>query len=175
MERIYFHEDIYCQVEFVPRENWKCLESENRKIDVFSAEHFEGAGFTDIYERDEYDIKTIQRQIEIWKFEELLTDIGFTKVSNVHSGYGNFEEKCSDTFAFTIDNATIFYDTQESLIENIWIDGFRFSGESNYVEHMIQGLSQIGKRWNLVLNDWDLCETVDLEREDAVKAYIRDK
>lgn len=174
-EKVYFHEDLYCQVEVVPRENLLALNSENEKINELSEAHRSGLGYRDIFSRGEHQIKTIDRSITLDEFEALLTAFGFRKISNVYSGYGRLEEICKNTFAFKIDLAIVFCDLQNGLIKNIWLDGFRFNKESEAKEMLVTCLNQIGEKWNLVLNDWDLCEVIDLNNIYEIERYVNEE
>ncbi len=169
---IYLHEDFYLQVEVVPRENSNHLSSENDAIKVFSEEHRDGLGFTDVYVRDEQKIKTSSRNIRLDEFEELALKSGLTKLDSVYTGYGSYKEKCKDTNAYTIDGATLYCDYDNDLIKNIWIDGYRFNQESTHITTMVNSLYEIGERWNLILNDWDLSETIDLKSKEQIRVYI---
>lgn len=169
---IYLHEDLYLQVEFVPRENSNDLSSENDAIKEFADKHRDGIGFTDVYVRDEQKIKTSSRNIRLDEFEELVLKSGLTKLDSVYTGYGNYKEKCTATNAYKIDNAAIFCDYDGNLVKNIWIDGFRFNAESKHINIMVNSLHEIGEHWNLILNDWDLSETIDLKSKEQIQAYI---
>lgn len=169
---IYLHEDLYLQVEIVPRENSGDLDSENDAIKEFSQEHSNGVGFTDIYERDEQKTTTASRNIVVNDFEKILLDTGLIKLDSVYTGYGNYREKCEATNAYQIDDATVFCDYENEMIQNIWVDGFRFKSNSEHIDIMINALYTIGKTWNLILNDWDLSETLDLESKEEIRKYI---
>ena len=145
------------------------------EIDEFANEHFDGTGFTDVYVRDEQKIKTSDRNINLIDFEQFIVSLGFQKMRNVYSGYGNYKEKCQNTNAYSIDRATIFCDYENRLIKNIWLDGFRFNNESKFGKEMTEGLFQIGKQWNLTLNDWDLTERINLKDKSEIELYIKEK
>lgn len=175
IDEVYFHEDFYCQVELLPLENVHELETENKKIDEFAKEHYDGTGFTNIYAREEPKVKTSERKIQLEEFESFVISLGFEKIRNVYSGYGSYKEKCQNTNAYSVDGATVFCNFREGLIYNIWLDGFRFNNESNFVKEMTEGLFQIGERWSLTLNDWDLTENINLKDKSAIELYIKEK
>ncbi|TDQ11725.1 hypothetical protein [Pedobacter metabolipauper] len=60
---VYFHEDFFNQVEFLPRENLFYLRKENEQIENFTKENFNGYGFTDIYRRNENPISIEDKKI----------------------------------------------------------------------------------------------------------------
>lgn len=175
IDRLYFHEDLYCQVELLPRENFSELEKENEKIEDFAQNHSDGFGFSDIYVRNGQKIKTSERKIQISDFEKLMVEIGFKKFSNVYTGYSSYEEPCKNTLGFKLDSSVVYCDFENDLIKNIWIDNFRFSNSSDKKEQLINGLFAIGEKWNLILNDWDLTETFDLMNKIEIDRYISEE
>lgn len=174
-DKLYFHEDFYCQVELLPRENLSVLEIENEKIEDFAEKHSDGFGFTDIYVRNGQKIKTSDRKIELGDFEKVMLESGFQKYSNVYSGYSSYEEQCKNTLGFKLDSSVVYCDFENDLIKNIWIDNFRFSNSSDKKEQLINGLFAIGEKWNLILNDWDLTETFDLMSKSEIERYISEE
>lgn len=173
-DEIYLHEDLYCQVEILPIENIDHLNSENQNIDHFSKKHFDGYGFTDIYQRNDSALKTAERNIQLEDFETLLVSLGCEKIKKVYSGYGSFKEESKNTLAYVIDQAAIFCDFKENVIQNIWLDGFRFNHKSNFVSKMAEVLFQIGTKWKLTLNDWDIPKNIDLRNKSEIEKYIKD-
>jgi hypothetical protein len=49
----YLHEDDWGMVGLVPHENLAFLHEERERLDAFSAAHFDGVAWTDIYVRSE--------------------------------------------------------------------------------------------------------------------------
>ncbi len=172
---LYMHEDFYCQVELVPRENFADLKAENEKIDEFTQKHSDGQGFTDIYVREGQNIKTSERKISINEFKALMEACGFQKVDEVYHGYSTYKATCSSTWGFKLDSSAVFCDFKNEMIENIWIDGFRFNRDSEHKEQLINSLFEIGAKWNLLLNDWDLTETFDLRNKKTIEDYISEE
>jgi len=173
--RLYFDEDYYCQVELLPRENYSELEDENDKIKDIAQKHSDGLGFTDIYLREGQKINTSDRNIQLADFEKLMLDSGFQKYANVYSGYGSQEVLCKNTFGFELDDSVIYCDFENELIQNIWIDNFRYSQSSDKKEQLINALFAICEKWNLTLNDWNLSETFDLTSKAEIERYISEK
>lgn len=173
--RLYFHEDLYGQVELLPRDNFSELEDENRRIRDFAENHSDGFGFTDIYVRESQRTKTSDRQIPIADFEKVLLECGFQKYSNVYSINGSQEGLCRNTLGFKLDSSVVYCDFEQGLIKNIWLDNFRFSYSSDRKEQLINGLFLMGEKWDLILNDWDLAETFDLKSKTEIERYIREE
>lgn len=175
LDEVYFHEDYYCQIELLPTENSNELKTENKTIDEFAKEHFDGNGFTDIYVRDEQKVKTSERNIQLDEFDHFVISLGFQKMRNVYSGYSSYRETCQNTNAYSIDGAYIFCDYENRVLKNIWLHGFRFNKDSSFIKEMTEGLFQIGKRWKLTLNDWDLKENINLKDKSEIELYITEK
>lgn len=173
--RLYFHEDLFCQVELLPFENFTDLEKENDKIEDFAQKHSDGFGFKDIHVRGEQKIKTSDRKIHVNDFEKILLENGFQKYTDVYSGYSSYEELCTNTLGFELDYSVVYCDLENDLIKNIWIDNFRFSNSSDKKDQLINVLFAIGEKWNLILNDWDLTQTFDLKEKDEIRKYISEK
>ena len=174
-DEVFFHEDFYCQVELIPSENFNELKSENERINKFASEHFDGIGFNDIYIRNDHKVKTNEKKINIVDFEKILLNNNFLKMRTVYSGYGNYKQICKNTIAYSIDQATVFFDYDNTIINNIWLDGFRFRKDSKFIQEMINCLHQIGIKFGLLLNDWDLTEVIDLCNKDLIEIYIMEK
>ncbi|PZR22807.1 MAG: hypothetical protein DI539_04775 [Flavobacterium psychrophilum] len=171
---IYFHEDMYCQVELVPRENIFHLEKENEKINEFSKEHLDGTGYTDIYVRENSPISIAERKITIDNLHNFLTPIGFTKSETVYYGYGSEKIKSDNTNAYRLNRAHIFFDYKEDIVTAFWINGFRFHKSEEFKKKLMVILYAIGNEYNVVLNDWDLSVTVDLSSKIEIEKYLNE-
>ena len=84
---------------------------------------------------------------------------------------------CEDekTKAFGISDFVIFYDIKESIVNNIWIDYQNFDSDNfrNLEENILEILSEIGTKYNLILVDWNKLEIVDLKNKIEIKKYCR--
>lgn len=173
---IYFHEDSYNQVEFIPRENLFYLKKENENIDIFSRENFDGIGFTDIYARDENPVALIDKQFFAKDLDSVISEHGIEKNQEVYTGYASERWKCKDTYAYNvIEDANIFVSTKDGIIESFWIEGFRFF-ESDEIKSKLRNiLMDIGDQFDVVLNDWNICASIDLKRVDQINSYLNEE
>jgi hypothetical protein len=170
---LYFHEDRFCQVEIVPRENSTAINLENGNVEEFSKVNFDGFGFSDIYQRGEHVLTTKERKIVLDDIEATLIGIGYKKNEVVYTGYGSYKKICENTIGYEVDSAIVFASFDENrLVEDIWLDNFRFNSESTDKQKMVNGLYEIGCKWNLILNDWDLCKLVDLQKREIILQYV---
>tara|TARA_B100000768_G_C11090911_1_gene294903 strand:- start:53 stop:610 length:558 start_codon:yes stop_codon:yes gene_type:complete len=171
----YFHEDFYCQVELLPIENLEYLNNENVEVNNFSQEHLDGNGFTDLYERNNNKFDTASKSIDISEFTSEMDNSPFNKVDKVYTGYSSKGELCKNIIAYNLDKSEIFCEFEGNKIKNLFIQGFRFNKDSQNKKELIQTLNQLSNKWNLLLNDWDLCEVINLKDIQAIDLYISEK
>jgi hypothetical protein len=173
----YFHEDLFRQVEFIPRENINFIESENKKIDQFSKDNFDGNGFTDIYVREESEnqITIIEKKINLVEIDKFLIDLGMEKIENVYYLYGSKKIKCETTIAFKYKRAQIYLVYENEIVKDLFIDGFRFHKNEEDKEKLKIILNKIGMKFNLILNDWDLTEIIDLKNQNEIEKYLNEE
>lgn len=172
---VYFHEDIFNQVEFLPRENKEYLKSENKKIENFAKENFDGHGFTDIYVRDESPKTISDKKIDFEELDKILLTLGLEKIAEVYEGYGSGKWKCENTFAYVYDRAQIFVSLKDNLVHDFWVDGFRFHKDIETKNKLKSVLWRIGNEMNLLLNDWDLTVVIDLKEESEIEKYLNEE
>lgn len=169
---ICFHEDLFNQVEFLPRENLSYLKTENKQIDHFGEEHSDGLGFKDVYMRKDNPITLADKKITLDKLNKILTYYEFKKYSEVYEGYGSTKWKCENTFAYTYDGAEIFVSIKNDFINDFWINNFRFHEDFETKTKLRNLLSKIGNELDLILNDWDLTTMIDLKDELEIQKYL---
>lgn len=172
----YYHEDLFRQVEFVPRESIEKLRSENDKVAEFAQKHSDGNGFTEIYIREDGNqISILEKKIEIEKIDSLLIKLGMSKIENVYYFYSSTKIKSENTVAYKLNEAQIFIVYENEFIKDFFIDGFRFHEIENYKLELQNILFKIGTEFSLVLNDWDLTEVIDLEIKNEIKKYLNEE
>lgn len=167
---IFYHEDDFRQVEIVPYDNFSTLKTESEKVDTFAEEHFYGAGFTDIYVRnDQSNTKLNQRRIAPNDLEKILGLLGFDRIPNVLTGYGqNYREQHKDCIAFGKDYCAVYYDFKDNVVDHIW---FTNHWRMDKVK-LAECLHGLGQQWNLLLQDWNLTITVDLCDKNSIDQYL---
>ena len=173
LEKVYFHEDDYLQIELLPKENFSYLKSENDKINGFAKQHAVGAGFDQMFQRGAAQVPTEQLQIKLEDFDEVTSQFGFEKAEIVCTGYGAYEEPCTNTNAYQRCDSLIFCDYEQGIIHNIWLEGFYNTSNSHCNQLQFEILFQIGQKWGFILNDWNASVLVVLEDELDIEAYMR--
>jgi hypothetical protein len=168
---IFYHEDDFRQVEIVPNDNLSTLITESENVDTFAKEHFDGNGYTDIYVRNDADkTKLNQRRIAPNDLENVLRSLGFDRIPNVLTGYGqNYRELHKDCVAFGKDYCAVYYDFKDNVVEHIWFTN-HWSMDKGRLAESLHGL---GQQWNLLLQDWNLTLTVNLKDKNAIDQYLK--
>ena len=163
---IFYHEDDFCQIEIVPKENLSDLLKQADNINDFTAEN----GYSDIYVREENKVSLKTKQIDKSELENLLTKLGTEKHTEITTGYGSdYRVKSENTIGFGKDYSAVYFDFDNELVNNIWITNL--SGLNN--ENVVNVLSEIGEKWNLVMMDWNRSELIDLSNKKMIEKYIK--
>ena len=167
---IFYHEDDYRQVEIIPNDNLSNLKAESKKVEEFAKENFDGTGFTNMYVRSDKDkIELNQRKINPEEFEKIISQLGLERIPNVLTGYGQiFRELHKDCIGFGKDYTAIYYDFKDNVVQHIWLTN-HWSLDK---EKLGECLLELGKRWNLLLQDWNLTVTIDLKDKSEIENYL---
>ncbi|KSA11582.1 hypothetical protein [Maribacter dokdonensis] len=163
---IFYHEDDFCQIEIVPKENLSDLLKQADNINDFTAEN----GYSDIYVREENKVSLKTKQIDKSELENLLAKLGTEKHTEITTGYGSdYRVKSENTIGYGKDYSAVYFDFDNELVNNIWITNL--SGLNN--ENVIKVFSEIGEKWNLVMMDWNRSELINLSNKKMIEKYIK--
>jgi len=167
-------EDNYCQIEIIPVENKTQVINSFNQIEQLISKNENENGFTEIYERDKSEFSTLKKQIKISNFENILQNSKLIKADRIK--YENSRMiNCEDgnSKAYGISDFAIFYDIKENIVNNIWIDYQNFNSENfrYFEENILETLSEIGTKYNLMLVDWNRLEIIDLKNKIEIKKY----
>lgn len=163
---IFYHEDDFCQIEIVPKENLSDLLKQADNIANFTAEK----GYSDIYVREENKVSLKSRKIEKTELEKLLTELGTEKHTEVITGYGSdYRVKSENTIGYGKEYSVVYFDFENDKVKNIWITNLFGLNHDKVVDV----LSNIGEKWNLVLMDWNRSELIDLSNKEMINKYIK--
>lgn len=168
---IFYHEDEFCQVELLPAENRERLKAENEEIENRFSENADGKGYSDVYIRNDFEkILLAQRQINPNDLEKILSGIGLERISQVMTGYGQYHRVLhNNCVAFGKNYTAVYYDFKERVVQNIWMtDHWSMNREALTVM-----LYDLGMQWDLLLQDWELCVTVDLKDWNSIEQYLQ--
>ena len=163
---IFYHEDDFCQIEIVPKENLSDLLKQADNIADFSAEN----GYSDIYVREENKVSLKSREIDKTELEKLLTELGTEKHTEVITGYGSdYRVKSENTIGFGKEYSAVYFDFENDKVKNIWVTNLFGLNHDKVVDV----LSKIGEKWNLVLMDWNSSELIDLSNKEMINKYLK--
>jgi hypothetical protein len=176
LDGAYFHDDFYRQIELFPLENWKYLAKENKQIEAFKVEHSDGNGLaTAVYSIEGNEIlEIIEKQILRNEVEILLLNLGLNKIEKVYSGYIPNNYKCENLIAYNFESAEIFIEYQNEIIKHIYLNEFRFQENEEIKTKLREILFEIGVKFDLILNDWNLAETINLKDKKEIEKYLNE-
>ena len=170
MTSIYFHEDDYCQLEILPAENHTFCSRQMGQINEFAEAHRSGAGYTDMFVREDNPVSLREKKIPVIELEEALTGI-LPKYHEVYTGYSSYREKCAHTGAFGKgQNVVLFYDEKESLVNNIWLTlDIKWEGDISAALDMFSAMSSLG---DFIITDWGWNFVEELKSVDELEQYL---
>ena len=97
------------------------------------------------------------------------------KIKNVYYLYGSTKIKCETTIAYKYKSAEIYLVYENEIVKDLFVDGFRFHQNNEDKEKLKIILNEIGIKFNLILNDWDLTEIIDLENKTEIEKYLNEE
>ena len=165
----YFHEDYYCQIEYLPKENFSSSCNVATEIRDHSKETFDGYGWTGCYIRNEANVPTKSKSFKVTEITDLLTKEGFSEYPSVTTGYGSAEFPCKNTRAFKKQSIVICLDFNGDIVENIWHNN---SPHNNDNELYKTFLLTMGHKYDLLLADWWKSIVVDISSPVEIEKYV---
>lgn len=150
-----FWEDDYCQIEIVPSENRDFIQKQSEQINELASKSRTDYGFTETFGRGPMPVTTISKEIRIDYFEKTLTDFKFQKAKHIRYDKSEILNcETGKTRAFDFSNFTIFFDTEDEFVKNIWLDiGLIVSAPQ--FELIQDTLYTLGEECELALIDWN--------------------
>lgn len=173
---VYFHDEFYRQIELFPAENWKYLTKENKQIEAFKEIHSDGKGLSNaIYEIENDGIlEIIEKKIQKAEIETLLLNLGLNKNENVFSGYIPNNYKCENLIAYNLESAKIFIQYGNEIVNHIYLNEFRFQKSEEIKITLKNILFEIGVKFDLIANDWNLGEAINLKKKTEIEKYLNE-
>lgn len=167
-----FWEDDYCQTEIVPSENRDFIKEQSQQIDDLASKSKTQHGFTETFGRGPMPVTTFSREIRIDYFENTLTGFQFEKAKHIRFNKNEVLDcETGKTKAFGFSNFTIFFDTEEEFVKNIWVDiGLIISvTQFNLIE---DALYSLGEECGLILIDWNSLQIYDLADKTQIQDWL---
>ncbi|GAB1856115.1 hypothetical protein MHTCC0001_09500 [Flavobacteriaceae bacterium MHTCC 0001] len=167
---IFYHEDDYLQVEIIPSDNFDELIKQAENVQDFAEKHFDGGGYTDIMVREENGVKLKEREIKPKELDLILSELPIRKCTDVSTGIRPGEIKSKNTYGYGENYNGIFFNFNSNSVTGIWI-----AGSPNIEDKiLVKILNDIGKKWSLLLMDWNSLELVDLKDKEQIEKYLKD-
>lgn len=174
MRNIFFHEDDYCQIEIIPKENYNYCLVQCSNIEDFASEHLDvnGIGYTDVFIRDDNKIplSTINLKKDYLK---ICIESVFPKFDRVETGYSSYSKEALNTCAFGLNNNVIvFFDYDKNdIVQNIWLTlDIADKIDIANTEKLVHKLSKVSE---LLLVDWGWCEVYLLTDTEPILQYLK--
>jgi hypothetical protein len=115
MNKIFFFEDEYCQIEILLQENYTFCMDQMIKIKKFSENHSQELGYSDVMFRENYPYEIINKKIQVSELEERFESANFER-QTVYSEYSNFLTTSDTVFAFGINSdIAVFYEVEDGV------------------------------------------------------------
>ena len=167
-----FWEDDYCQIEIVPSENKTFIQKQCEQIDGLATKSRTNYGFTETFEKGTMSVTTASKEIRIDYFEKTLTDFKFQKARHIRYDKNEILNcETGKTRAFGFSNFTIFFDTEDELVKNIWV-GIRLIVSAPQFDLIQDVLYTLREECELILIDWNSLELIDLADRNQIQKYL---
>jgi hypothetical protein len=168
-------EDDYCQVEVISASNYDLVKRQTIEAIDFGNAHFNGIGFTALYQRENIPYPISQLLIPIENFEAILAENSFIRIDKIYYQYEGLVNHAEDvTRAYGDDDFSIWAEVKERILTNIWITS-RGANTDDRIIKATSILNTMGEKYQLILVDWNSCEVIDLKEINEVKAYLKER
>lgn len=171
----YLHEDDWGMVSLLPQENLAFAREEQGRIDAFSAAHWDGSGWTDIYVQTGEPFPITIRQLPYTRLAELLGGL-LTAAASVETGYSTHREPCPGCFAFgKAYDFALYGSLRDGIVTQLHLSGSHLPADVARRQALTAALSTLGAEYQLVLVDWFSSVIVPLAEQEALDRYLSDE
>ena len=165
----YFHEDDYCQIEYLPKENFSAASAVAAAINEHAEKTFDSRGWTGCYVRNEATVPVKSKQFKMTAFVELLLKEGFSEYPAVTTGYSTAVFACDNIRAFKKQSIVLCAGFKGSIIENIWHNTSPDRADHEIYRHFLLVMAE---KYNLLLADWRKSIVVDISNPSEIDKYF---
>nr|WP_315221646.1 hypothetical protein [uncultured Flavobacterium sp.] len=167
-----FWEDDYCQIELAPFENKDYILKTFREISDLTNNSKTDFGFTETFCRGQMHIKTYSKEIRIEYLEKLFTSFEFEKAKSInYDSHKILNCEIGPTKAYGFPNFTIFFDTEEEFVKNIWMSISLIVSVRQF-DLIKSALYCLGEECEMVLIDWNSLKLFDLRDSTQIDKYL---
>lgn len=168
-----YHEDDFCRVEMRPRENLEELKRDLIQIDDINKINSSDFGYSKVHLIQEGKVKTVDRQIRIDDLEKIIQKTGFKKFEKITTGYGSQVFDSEYSTGYGIKGCALLFEVNQHCIDYIWFRYYPNSEQTKNIDKIFDYISEISKKWNLILVDWNQEVEVDSQNEQTLMKYLR--
>jgi hypothetical protein len=176
IRKIYFHEDDYCQQQFLPLENQEWVNNELKNIGEFSDKHKSESGFgwNEIYVGKDPTISLADMKLTLEEVSIALAQI-MPVYDVVFTGYSTYREKCERTSAWGLNPyCAIFLNWDEKqIVKNVWTNFFDIKNDSIIKSASVA--EALGKLRSLLYVDWAWGYSSTLDDPEEFAEQLRAK
>ena len=165
----YFHEDYYCQIEYLPKENSAQAIGMAEEIKELSQKSFDGNGWADCQVRDNARVTTKSKNYLLGDLENFLVSQNFSAYPAVTTGYGSRVVICENTKAFRKKSISICVDYDGEIIRNVW---HNFSPAKADHDEYKDLLLKMALAFDFILADWWKLTVVDISDSLEIEKYF---
>jgi len=165
----YFHEDEYCQIEYLPKENMTSVSKMAIDISKHSEEHFDGKGWTGVFVRSGFPTPTKSKNYSAHEFADFLKSHGFDEYPRVTTGYGQTVILCHNTRAFKNLSIDICFDYENDIVKNIWETTGPYKTDQDVYKKF---LLAVAEKYNFLVADWWKTVVVDISVPKNIDKYF---
>jgi hypothetical protein len=168
---IFIHEDDFDQIELVPAENYSRFLSEIENTPAHTDEPF---GFTEITVRDGHPgVRALN--ISANELKSYLMSICLSSFTNVTTGYGSSGNTVKNAMAFGFERLGLVVQSDNTIVTNINLVSSHLFAAKDNCDQLLIALHSLGRKFNLVLIDWNTLLAVRLTDLPAIKDYLSEE
>ncbi|MDB5276153.1 MAG: hypothetical protein JWR61_1108 [Ferruginibacter sp.] len=165
----YFHEDYYCQIEYLPKENFSTSSKVATEIIEHSEKTFDGYGWKGCYIRSEASVPTISKNIKVRHLVDFLINEGFSEYPSVTTGYSTTVFPCDNIRAFKRQSIVLCIDFKGDIVDDIWHNDSPHQLDNDIYKEFLLTMAD---KFNLLLADWWKSIVVDISNPEEIDKYF---
>lgn len=171
-ETFYLHEDFWAMITLLPAENFEELLRIARTAQAFGEKHFDGSGWTALYEIPKPTHPLALRNIPFSELEGLLSK-QFHQTKSVQSGYSSYRETLPHCFAFLEAqhaDGGLYGSQREGIVHALHL--LRCTQKRESIPIFVESMHHLAIKYDLVLADWWEDSVIDLREKDMIIRYL---
>lgn len=168
-KKIFYHEDVFRQIELVPEENYF---SAGRFISDLPPKEASEHGIYIITVRPEQKVSLIDRNIPIAGIKKILDPISLLYSEDVETGYGRTAFKDENTVVWGFERYGIFVKQNKGYTEAIWLCNSSLFSSDNTPTFLSKALFNLIEYYSLILIDWNKEVICRATSEQNIRGYL---